>query len=242
MCCNVCWHLPNRLNKYLKYVAHTMIIDLRIKGKTILVLGSGSQAERRVHQILDEHANIVVVALSATSDKILEWSREGRIHLITNCDIQDASLLDKYKPDLLIATTDDHAVNEMLLNAAKSYGVLAYRSDSYDESDYAHPAVLRFDGDVSVAVFTGGQSPIVSKYIRRKVKDALVDVITPSILAKLSIQDMARKEAKSKISSQIERKKVLDRIMYDKAIDRLIRDGEIKDAKERAMFILGDKQ
>ena len=223
-------------------MTHIMIIDLRIKDKTILVLGSGSQAERRIESILYSGAHIVVVALSVSSDKILEWGKKGHIHLITNYNIRDASLLDEYKPDLLIATTDNHAVNDIVLDAAKSRGILAYRSDSYDKSDYAHPAVLRYEGGVSIAVFTGGQSPIVSKYIRSKVKDALVDVITPRILAQLSIQDMVRREAKSKIPSQNERKKTLDRIMSDEIIDRLIRDGRIKDAKERAMSMLGDKQ
>lgn len=220
-----------------------MIIDLNLKGRTVVILGAGKQAERRIKLLLQEQcARIIVVSLSASSDKIIQWSKNNLITLITDNPISDLSFISKYKPDLLIAATDDPAANASAVNEARSCNILAYRSDSHEQSDYAHPATVRFDGKITVAIFTGGQSPAVSKYIRQKTEAALSGIITPHILAHLSIQDMVRKAAKSKIAAQEKRKQILENIMSDNLIDQLIRDGRIQDAKERAMSMLGDKQ
>lgn len=220
-----------------------MIIDLNLKGKTVVILGAGKQAERRIKPLLQERcAKIIVISLSTSSDQILQWSESDLITLVTGNPISDLSFIGKYKPDLLIAATDDPTANASAVNAAQSCNILAYRSDSHEQSDYAHPATIQFDDKITVAIFTGGQSPVVSKYIRQRAEAALSDIITPHILAHLSIQDMVRRAAKSKIAAQEKRKQILETIMSDNLIDQLIRDGKIQDAKERAMSILGDKQ
>ena len=57
------------------------------------------------------------------------------------------------------------------------------------------------------------------------------------------IQDEVRRAARRALpdSEQSARGALLDGIMSDGIIDRLIRDGRVEDAKERAMSMLGDR-
>lgn len=232
-----------------------MIIDLNLKGKAVLVLGAGKQAEHRIGHLLQEQCSKIMVHSKVTaSDKITQWAKNKQIILVLEDDFHnidknyeeeeydDTAFISDHGPDLIIAATNDTKVNTAALLVAKSLGILAYRVDSYEQSDYAHPAIIRLDGGITVAISTGRKSPVISKYIRQKVEDALSNVITPHILAQIQIQEAARKAAKSTIDTQDERKKILDNIMSDKIIAQLIRDGQIQDAKKRAISMLGDKQ
>ena len=215
-----------------------MMIDLDLRRRTVVVIGGGRQAERRVESLLQEECGrIIVMSADVSSEKIREWSQKGDLHLLER-DVRDESFIDDCKPDVLIAATDSPAINAMAVRAAQSANILAYCSDDAGLGDFSHPAVVRLDGGITVAVSTGGQSPAVSKYVRQKAQGILRSVITPRLVAQVRIQDMVRKKARYVISAQSERKRLLDEIMSDGAIDRLIRDGRLKDAEERAMSML----
>lgn len=220
-----------------------MIIDLDMSCKTILVIGSGRQAERRIESLLHEQCGRIIVAAANTdSAKISAWAADDRCPVeIYPQDVHDASFVAAHAPDVVVAATNDPKTNSMAVRAAQLHGILAYRADSAAESDYMHPSVIRLKGGITVAIFTGGQSPMVSKQIRKDAEAALRSVITTSTLGQLCIQDRVRQAAKSLVPSQEERKRILDEIMSDGTIDRLIRDGRLTDAQERAMSMLGDR-
>ncbi len=219
-----------------------MIIDLDLSNRAVVVLGGGNQAERRVKAVLQEKRGARITVLSASpSDRIREWAREGKVRLIHG-DVQDGSFIDDHNPDIVIAATNDPGINDMAVSAARKKAgggrILAYRSDDHTSSDFSHPSVIRLDGGVTVAVFTGGQSPAVSMEIRRRAEAVLRGIVTPETVAQLRIQDAVRRKARAEMPAQAERKRLLDDIMADRAVDRLIRDGLLKEAEERAMSML----
>ena len=220
-----------------------MIIDIDLREKTVLVVGGGRQAELRTESLLHDHCGRIVVASARVlSGKILQWAEEKAVRLDRR-DIRDESFVDRYSPDMVIAATDDADTNAMAVRAARARRILAYRSDESGGSDFSHPSLIRLDGGVTVAISTGGRSPAVSKYVRQKAEPVLCEIITERDVAMVSIQDEVRRAARRAIpdAAQHERKALLDEIMSDGAIDRLIRDGRVKDAKERAMSMLGDR-
>ena len=238
-----------------------MIIDLDLAGKTILVLGAGVQAEKRIRMLLGgattaadapvqggvADANdkgcgsIIILTEQVRSEQIKEWSRHGLVRLCDGYKIRDASFVNEHEPDVLIAATDDSDINAMAVEAARESRILAYRSDSAGSSDYSHPALIRLEGGVTAAIFTGGKSPAVAKYVRNEAEPILKKIVTPGVVARLQIQDMIRQAARPVISDHTERKRLLDDVTSDPHIDRLIRDGRIRDAQERAMAMLGER-
>lgn len=220
-----------------------MIIDIDLREKTVLVVGGGRQAELRTESLLqDRCGRIVVASARVSSGKILRWAGEKAIRLDRR-DIRDESFVDRYGPDMVIAATDDAGANAMAVRAARARRILAYRSDESGGSDFSHPSLIRLGGGVTVAISTGGRSPAVSKYVRQKAEPVLCEAITERDIAMVRIQDEVRRAARRAIpgAAQSERKALLDEIMSDGAIDRLIRDGRVEDAKERAMSMLGDR-
>ena len=155
-----------------------MIIDLDMTGRTVVVIGGGTQAERRVGALLQEGCRRIVVLSASASDAIRKWSADGAITLEER-DVADGSFLDRHEPSVVVAATDDPKVNGMAVSAARSRGILGYRSDDSALSDFSHPSVMHIEGGITVAVSTGGRSPAVSKQIRQRAESVLRDVITP---------------------------------------------------------------
>ena len=213
-----------------------MIINLNLRGKTVVVIGGGGQAERRISSLLDEHCRRIVVLAGTATGAIKGWAQERKIELVPG-RIHDASFLSDYLPHVVIAATDDHSANGMALAAAKEAGILAYASDNPDESDFAHAAVIDLDG-AKAAVFTGGQSPIMARRIRDRAARALLGIVTPQDRQSMRVQSLARTAAKEIIGSQSERRERLHKIMTDSTIDRLISDGRQAEAERRAMSML----
>jgi len=216
-----------------------MIIDLHLHDRTVVVIGGGRQAEKRVRMFIKENCNCIVVVSDATTPDIEGWADDGRVELICDSvrDGYDLDFLSGYDPYVVVAATDDARINGIVLEDARVRGILAYSVDSPERSDFAHAAVVDCDM-IQLAVFTGGRSPAVSKRIRDRMEENLHNIVTPQDMGHLKLQHMVRTLARDIISSPSERRECLYRIMEDSTINRLIDDGRQEDAEERAVSIL----
>ena len=91
---------------------------------------------------------------------------------------------------------------------------------------------------IQIAIFTGGKSPIMAKKLKEKSEIAFKKIITKEDIIQIKIQKIARKLAKESISTQIQRKEYLHRIMIDNEIKQLIANNQAKKAEKRAITIL----
>ncbi len=214
-----------------------MIVDLDLRGRTVLVVGGGRQAQKRLGHLLGEECNIILVSADVTS-QIGRWGESKEI-TIKKQQITDTGFISDIRPDVIITTTDSTETNQMIIRYAKRNGITAYSSDNPEESDFANPAIIDFEGAVQVAIFTGGQSPAMSKRIRERLEGALGGIIKKEDVAQIRLQKTMRAMAKDAIPDQARRRERLKEIMDDDAIGQLIKDGRIKRAEERAAAMLG---
>lgn len=213
-----------------------MIVDLNLQGKRIAVIGGGNESLKRIRSLLKQNCEILVISKS-TLPQINKLGKSKKIKLIKQ-NINDVSFILKYKPSMIITTTNDKKLNQKIIKTAKKRKITVYSSDNPEESDFSNPAIIDFENTIQIAIFTGGKSPAMSKKLKEKSEKIFKKIITKKDITQIKLQKIAREEAKKKISAQAERKEYLKEIMADKEIDQLIKDGQVKKAEKRAITIL----
>ena len=213
-----------------------MIVDLNLQGKTVIVIGGGNEAEKRINSLIKQGCEIIVISDSVNS-KINKLSKTKTITLEKR-KIHDTKFMSELKPNIIITTTDDRKINEKIIKDAKKKNILAYSSDNPDNSDFSNPAIIDFERMIQIAIFTGGRSPMMSKKLKSKSEKIFQEIITKEDINQIKIQKIARGLAKEAIPTQSQRRKYLQNIMSDNEIDQLIKDSQIKKAEKRAKAIL----
>ena len=213
-----------------------MIVNLNLQDKTIIVIGGGNEAQKRINSLLKQDCQIIVISDSINSD--IEKLVKAKKIKFKKQKIQDTKFISKFKPYMIITTTNNKAINQKIISSAKRNKIIAYSSDSPDESDFSNPAIIDFENMIQIAIFTGGRSPAMSKKIKTNAEKIFKKIITKEDISQIKIQKIARKLAKETIPTQTQRREYLHSIMIDNEIDQLIKDGQMKKAEKRANTIL----
>ena len=213
-----------------------MIVDFNLQGKKIIIVGGGNEAQKRLNSILKQECDITILS-DSINPQINKLVKTKKITFVKQ-KILDTKFISKFKPDLIITSTNDKKLNQKIINDAKKKKIIVYSSDNPDESDFSNPAIINFENMIEIAIFTGGKSPAMSKKIKDRSEKLFKKIITKEDIAQIKIQKMARKIAKETIPTQEQRRMCLRSIMSDNEIDQLIKDGQVKKAEKRAITIL----
>lgn len=140
------------------------------EGERVLVFGGGSVGARKARHFSTE-AEVVVL-----SPEFVDQSFGGAERVRAAPAPEDvAGWLDTVEPALVVAATDNEALNTAIETAAQERGVLSNRADTSGEraaGSVVVPATIRSD-PVTVAISTGGQSPALSRYLRVQMEGAI---------------------------------------------------------------------
>lgn len=142
-----------------------LAIDLR--GRCCLVVGGGAVGERKVKNLLEASADVTVLSPGAT-EVIQEAAKEGKVRWVEG-EWEPSHLEGAF---LVVAATDDAAVNKAVVAAARERGVLCCDASSMERTQVAFGALLRKDG-VTVAVFSDGRDPGLSRRTRDRLAEEL---------------------------------------------------------------------
>lgn len=211
-----------------------MLIDLKLGGKTVMVIGGGAEATRKVQGFVDSGATVWVISKDFTSD-IETLGKAGKVALLKT-EIEDAkAFVDSLnpKPDVLLAATDNSKLNLELIKAAKSYDSMVYAVDNPALSDFILPAVAHV-GDVKITVSTGGKSPAMAHVLRERIEK----MVTAQDLLEIELQEKARKVLKVKVADPNQRSKTLYHILNSVEIKKALAEGKLDDAEKLAMRII----
>jgi precorrin-2 dehydrogenase/sirohydrochlorin ferrochelatase len=210
-----------------------LIVDLNFEGKSVVIVGGGTEAYRKVLSFLDARSKIRVVSRKFLDD-IHTLHQLKKVDLL-ELEITDAEAFVKClspKPDLVVAVTDDSNLNLQLVKHAKAAGCMAYCVDNPAVSDFMFPALAKIS-DVRIAVSTSGKSPSMARVLRKRIEK----MITEEDLLQIKLQDYIRPILKHHVSGHKVRKLVLSEIIEDNRIKKLLRTGKFDDAKQFALDI-----
>jgi precorrin-2 dehydrogenase/sirohydrochlorin ferrochelatase len=144
----------------------------KLQGRRVVVVGAGSVGRRKIERLLDCQADVLWVSPDAPADPPpgATVAREA------------------YRPDhlagavLVLACTADRNVNARIAADARSAGALVNVADQPADCDVYLPAVWQ-DGDVVLAVGTGGSAPGLAGQLRDLAGGAMPDQIGAFALA-----------------------------------------------------------
>jgi precorrin-2 dehydrogenase / sirohydrochlorin ferrochelatase len=215
-----------------------LIIDLNLKGNLVIVIGGGAEAMKKVNSLLTQDCKILVVS-DKVNTQISNYIKQGKIDF-KKSKLKEASFLSKYKPYLVMATTDDRELNRKIIQKAKKMKCFVYASDDPEFSDFAHPSVINIEDTIQIAISTGGKSPAMARKLKMQTEKIFQKTIKKEDIYQIKLQQIARDAAKKTLPTQLERKKFLYSLINDKSIKQLIKDKNLKKAQQRAMLMLSD--
>ena len=204
----------------------SLIIDLHLNGKTVIVVGAGNEALKRIKLLQNEGCKIIVIGEKPNSE-IAELSKTKKI-IFKKIKITSSLFLKTYKPFLVIASTTDSSLNQKIVQTAKKMKILAYASDSPDSSDISYLSLIDIKKTIKIGISTNGGSPIMAKKIKSNVEKCVQKNISDEDIELIKIQKFARTESKKYILTQIERKKFLYDLMNDRRVKELLKDRKYK--------------
>ena len=144
-----------------------LFADLR--DRPVLVVGGGAVAERKVEALLLAGA-LPVVGSPELSERLQAWLEAGRIRWLAG-QFSDDWLDEAW---LVIAATDDAAVNQAVAAAAAARRILANVVDDAELSSFHVPALVQ-RGPLQIAISSGGGAPMLARHIRQQLETLLDD-------------------------------------------------------------------
>ena len=138
-----------------------------LAGRACLVVGAGAVAARKARALLECGARVTVVGeRPAAAFRALE--RRG----VRCC--RGASVPATWRQALVIAATDDRAVNAAVSAAARRRGIPVNAVDDPEHCTFIVPAVVR-RGDLKRVALTGGKSPAAARLVKERIAAMLGD-------------------------------------------------------------------
>jgi uroporphyrin-III C-methyltransferase / precorrin-2 dehydrogenase / sirohydrochlorin ferrochelatase len=142
-------------------------IFVDIRERLVVVVGGGVVAYRKIEHLLKAHARVRVVAPELCAD-LAVYRDLGRIEhrpvLFSSPQLEGAQLV--------VAATDDEAVNDEVSRAARERGVLVNVVDDAARSQFIFPAIID-RSPLIVAVGTAGNSPTLARRVRTQIEALL---------------------------------------------------------------------
>jgi len=205
-----------------------MLIDISLRGKTVVIIGGGRVGERKAAKFLAAGANVAVASKDFTN-RLKRMSVEGKLQLIpTYLDggLEQIGNLTS-KADFVIAASNEPELNRRISHEAKKRRIHVNVVDNPQLGDFTMPDTSKI-GEFRIAISTDGKSPAMSSFLCRRI----VGLIRDEDIQMVRLQSFARKLAKACIPNQQSRKRAVGVIMEDKRIRRLLKKGDLQQAKK----------
>lgn len=187
-------------------------IFLRIQGNKALVVGGGQIAVRKVSMLLRAGAHIKLVAPEVEPAlKTLLQDASHQIHErpFAPADVQDVKLV--------IAATNDNAVNVQVYETASGLNLPVNVVDNQPLCDFIFPSIVD-RSPVVVAVSSSGKSPMLARLLR-----ARLETFVPSGYGKLAdLMGAARQKVKAAIPDMGMRMRFWEKVLEGPVAEQMM--------------------
>ena len=194
-----------------------MFVDMT--ERECLIVGGGNVAYRKVIVMLDFGAKVTVVAEDicdelrkltiddiASEDKTGSYTanKENRITFIKrrferkDCDGME----------VVIAATDDNALNHEIAEYCKANGIMVNAVDQKADCSFIFPSYIK-EKNLVAAFSSGGNSPVLTQYLKGKEQE----ILTPFLGELNEYMGLIREKVIAQYDTEAERKRVFKEIL-----------------------------
>lgn len=163
-------------------------INVDIRKRPCTVIGGGRVALRKAKGLLKCEASVTLISPAVVSE--LEAMVEQGSITWHNREYKRGDLAGSF---LVIAATDDEAVQEQVYAEAEASNLLVNVADVPKWCNFILPATVR-QGDLAISISTAGKSPALAKRLRQELEKSfgpeynlaleLMGALRPVVLAK----------------------------------------------------------
>ena len=145
----------------------SVIIELLPAAGPALIVGGGNVGLRKARNLAEGEFRFTVVAAV-----VREEFRMLPFATIVEREFEESDIDGAPPWALVFACTDDRDVNALVGRLARARNIPVVVTDRQGESTFFTPATMR-DGEIAVAVSTGGASPGLARMIRQRIAASL---------------------------------------------------------------------
>ena len=140
---------------------------VRLSGRSVLVVGAGSVAERKLVELLDAGARVVVVSPEATP-AVAELSSTGRVRWERR-GFAEEDAVGRY---LIVSATGDAAVQRAVFAAGEARSTFVLAIDDPDHGSAYGGAIVRRQ-PFTIAISSAAEAPALSRLLREIIEKIL---------------------------------------------------------------------
>ncbi len=137
---------------------------IQLEGESCLVVGGGRIAFHKVKVLKDFGAEVVVVAPEISEDI---KNMDG-----VTCQERRFDTRDLKGRRLAVAATDDREENHRISLLCRKERIPVNAVDQTEDCDFIFPSYIK-KGEVAAAFSSGGQSPVVTQYLKEQMQPIL---------------------------------------------------------------------
>jgi len=142
-------------------------IFLKLAARPCIVVGAGNLAESKIESLRAARARVTVIAPQA-GPRIADLAGAGEIEWHQR-EYVEGDLTGQF---LVVAATDNSAVNRAVYKEAAEKNILCNAVDDPPFCDFYFPSVVR-RGDLQIAISTAGASPALAQRLRKEINAQL---------------------------------------------------------------------
>lgn len=201
---------------------------VEIKGKKCLIVGGGMVAYRKALVLNEYGPDITVVAIHIVPELKHLASLNGESIALQIRGFDDGDL---ENIDFVVAATSDDGLNRHISQVCRQRKIPINVVDVQEECSFIFPALIK-EKEIVVGISTGGSSPTIAKYLKKRFKEAI-----PSGFGALAAQlNTYRNLVKEKVPSLAVRSDI-----FKTMVDEGIRQGGVF-TREQAVELIERKQ
>lgn len=184
-----------------------MFVDMT--ERECLIVGGGNVAYRKVMVMLDFGAKVTVVA-----EDICDELRKLTIDDTANKENRITFIKRRFERkdcdgmEMVIAATDDNALNHEIAEYCKAKGIMVNAVDQKADCSFIFPSYIK-EKNLVAAFSSSGNSPVLTQYLKGKEKE----ILTPFLGELNEYMGQIREKVIAEYDTEAERKRVFKEIL-----------------------------
>lgn len=184
-----------------------MFVDMT--ERECLIVGGGNVAYRKVMVMLDFGAKVTVVA-----EDLCDELRKLTIDDTANKENRITFIKRRFKRkdcdgmEMVIAATDDNALNHEIAEYCKAKGIMVNAVDQKADCSFIFPSYIK-EKNLVAAFSSGGNSPVLTQYLKGKEQE----ILTPFLGELNEYMGQIREKVIAEYDTEAERKRVFKEIL-----------------------------